>query len=313
MGGRQVVKAVLGFTVMALPLIAFGRNGIETLTAEDCKNYPGLIPKNSSKQDQAGAIEASTSLARSSLLRYLGDKDSVFSDYYDSLRKRKESGAEVLYNPEIAQVKLGIQSEDQKKYIRGFSEYFEKIDKPVVNKYFSKNSPYADFVRVSSGCLIKGVAEQKESGLNSVARGFVQHSMNKVRSATVGYFNANIKSCTTSDKVGTGNPYSEPKQWPGSRFVVIDVLFKNEDSEGRLPVAGSLIINYKGRELRYDNTESVLLDGYGIYFKSVNPLVSMPTKIVYRIPDEVSGEVSWEPGRNVDKTKLWCTFILPKA
>ena len=312
MKGTLVVRAALGIAISALPLVAFGQ-GIEKLTTEDCKNYPGLIPKNGTKEDQAGAIEASSSLARSSLLRYLANKDSVFTDYYDLLLKKKESGAEILYNPDIAQLKLEIQSEDQKQYIRAFSEYLEALDKPIVNKYWNKNSSYKDFVHVSSGCLIKGVAEQQESGLNPVVRALAEYSKSKVRSAVVGYFNTKIKSCTISDKVGTGNPYSEPKQWPGSRFVIIDALLKNEDSEGRLPSAGSLIIKYKGRELRYDNTESILLEGYGIYFKSVNPLVSMPTKIVYRIPDEVAGEVLWEPGRNVEKTKLWCTFILPKA
>ena len=255
-----IVKAILGIAVIAFPVITFGQDGIEKLTVEDCKNYSGLIPKNSTQEDQAGAIEASTSLARSSLLRYLADKDSAFSDYYVSLRKRKENGVEVLYNPEIAQAKLEIQSEDQKKYIRGFSEYIEKIDEPKVDRYWKKNGPYANFVRVSSGCLIKGVAEQEGASLNSEVHGLAEYSKIKVRSAKIGYFNVEIKSCVITDRVGTGNPYSEPKQWPGSRFIVIDVILKNADSEGRLPTAGSLIINYNGRELRYDNTESILLE-----------------------------------------------------
>jgi hypothetical protein len=35
----------------------------------------------------------------------------------------------------------------------------------------------------------------------------------------------------------------------------------------------------------------------------------MKTKIVYRIPDEIHGEVFWRPGRNPSDTKLWLGFI----
>ena len=44
---------------------------------------------------------------------------------------------------------------------------------------------------------------------------------------------------------------------------------------------------------------------YNIWFRSINPLITMKSKIVYRIPNEVSGEVFWQPGRNPNDTRLW--------
>lgn len=70
-----------------------------------------------------------------------------------------------------------------------------------------------------------------------------------------------------------------------------------------------LLRDDSGEELRYDNTEAIMSSGYGIYLKSVNPLVTMPTKIVYRIPTDIEGEILWEPGRNKESKRLWCSFV----
>lgn len=295
-----------------LPLAAMADSNIGKLTAEDCKNYPSLLPKDGTKEDRDGAISASSALAMSSLLRYLASKDSVFADYYQELKNKKEKDPNTLFNSHIQAAKGEIQSEDQQRYIREFAESVEKANVDTVRKHWNTKSPYKEFVEVSSRCLIKATAEQEDSQQNEIIQGLVKLSRSKVTSDRIEYFLVSIESCKISDSAETGSRYSEPKQWPGSRFLIIDALFKNEDAEGRLPAEGSLIIRHNGRELRYDTTESIIKEGYGIYFKSVNPLVKMPTKIVYRIPDNVSGEVSWEPGRNPEGKRLWCTFATPK-
>jgi hypothetical protein len=215
----------------------------------------------------------------------------------------------VRFNPQVENIRNSIAGEVQQKFIREFSKNLEEADSATVKKYWKSDSPYKAFIAKSSGCLIKDIAENPRSGFNEILQSFVELARTKVVTGQIGYFNVKINSCSITNGSITGSSYTEPKSWPGSRFVVIDAEFKNLDQEGRLPSEGSLIINHNGKELKYDSTETIIQEGYGIYFKSVNPLVTMPTKIVYRIPNEVSGEVSWQPGRNPDNKKLWCTFV----
>lgn len=126
------------------------------------------------------------------------------------------------------------------------------------------------------------------------------------RTSRIGHFEVSSSQCRESDTVGTKNKYAEPEQWDGSRFYIVDASFKNLDTESRLPAEGELVIKSNGIEYTFDGTESLMLKGYGIYFKSINPLLTMKTKIVYRIPNEISGPVFWRPGRNSDGVKLWC-------
>jgi hypothetical protein len=55
---------------------------LENLTEEECRNYPSLMPKGGTAEDRNGAIDASSALAKGSLLRYLANRDSAFNDYY---------------------------------------------------------------------------------------------------------------------------------------------------------------------------------------------------------------------------------------
>lgn len=130
--------------------------------------------------------------------------------------------------------------------------------------------------------------------------------------ATIGHFYVTAKEARYGATVGTGNQFSEPKQWEGSRFFIVHASFKNLDTESRLPFEGSLFINYNGKDYEFDSTESIHLEGYNIWFKQINPLITMKTKIVYRIPNEIHGEVFWRPGRNVNDTRLWLGFIEAK-
>lgn len=140
-------------------------------------------------------------------------------------------------------------------------------------------------------------------------KGYVAYAASRVKEAQVGYFKVAAESAYYGASVNTGNRYAEPKKWDGSRFFVIRASFKNLDTESRLPFEGSLFINYNGKDYEFDSVEPIMLEGFNIWFKKVNPLITMKTKIVYRIPDEIHGEVFWRPGRNSDGTKLWLGFI----
>lgn len=173
---------------------------------------------------------------------------------------------------------------------------------------YSKNPSYANILK----CAMTTIAQGNKSKYSDELDGFIEDLSKKFSASTIGHFSIELKSCSVRSRVGTGNQFAEPKVWAGSRFMIIDASFKNLDSEGRLPQEGNLIIKSGGMEYKYDHTESILLDGYGIFLTSINPLVVMRTKIVYRIPDDISGEAYWEPGRNIGYRRLWCSFVSPE-
>lgn len=147
------------------------------------------------------------------------------------------------------------------------------------------------------------------SPLIATYKSYEAYVTSHIESATIGYFDVRAVDNRIVRKVGTGNPYAEPKPDSESRFFIVDARFKNNDTESRLPFEGSLFINYNGRQYEFDSTEPIILEGYNIWFRKVNPLITVKTKIVYRIPNEIEGEVYWRPGRNKDDTQLWVGYV----
>lgn len=147
------------------------------------------------------------------------------------------------------------------------------------------------------------------SPLAATYKSYEQYVASHIESATIGYFNVSTGENRIARKVGTGNSFVEPKADADSRFFIVDARFKNTDTESRLPLEGSLFISYNGKQYEFDSTEPIMLEGYNIWFRKVNPLITVKTKIVYRIPNEIEGEVFWRPGRNKDDTRLWVGYV----
>lgn len=301
--------AVRSFLALPLFVIVLGAHAgqeqdiLQKVNAADCTPPPKI---------DASELEALTrfqsEMAKSSLLRYMVGDNSYFGKYYTALEQRRFL-AGLKYDEKIKILKGTVLSSEQKSYLRAARKSIESGQAGNIEKFYSKEYPYSQYVRSLGGCELKKLGEGVATAALEAVKDTVASSTDALRKASIGYFDVTIKSCSVTNGPVTGNSYTEPDDWPDSRFVVIDADFKNIDQEGRLPSEGSLIIKHNGRELKYDSTETIMQKGYGIYFKSVNPLITMPTKIVYRIPNEVSGEVSWEPGRNPDNRKLWCTFV----
>jgi hypothetical protein len=287
------------------PILTMASN-FENIQNYECSGIDSYLPKNQAEKEIVDGFANYEPSA--SLLRYLTGDDSWFGDYYNYLSDRKYLVSGIKVNDTPAKLKEQVSLPSQIEYIRALRRYTEMDIASYRKKYFKESNPWRDYAIKTALCRDKDLAENTQSEQNKRLDSIVEDSKSKLREDKIGYFNVKIKSCSIARRAVTNNPYTEPKQWPGSRFVIIDVEFKNLDNEGRLPVAGALIVKHKGRELRYDTTEAVNQEGFGIYFKSVNPLVTMPTKIVYRIPDEVGGEMLWEPGRNSEGKSLWCAF-----
>ena len=120
------------------------------------------------------------------------------------------------------------------------------------------------------------------------------------------YFEITLNKAYIDTKIETGNQFADIKEEAGNKFLILDIIFKNIDDESRMFMDGSVYIKYNGKEYEYDKSETIMLDGWGTLLDQLNPLTTKSTKLVYKIPAEISGPVYWEPGRNSDDKKFFC-------
>ncbi len=228
--------------------------------------------------------------------------DTVLGDYY-AQGKGKEFNADVLKIRELAK---------QGPFKRGVDADFDAanaaLDEALNDHKFPK-----DAYNVIS-CRVGAIGDTAINAYNVYATSYLKglQAKQEAMHGQIGYFDVTVNDCTISKSIDTGNRFSTIKPDPDARFLTVNATFKNTDNEGRLPLEGSLLIKKDGKDFKFDTTETVMSEGYGIRMRSLNPLIKLNTKIVYKVPNELSGEVYWKPGRNAEDKKLWCTY-LPSA
>lgn len=228
--------------------------------------------------------------------------DTILSDYY-AQRKGKEFNAEVLKIKELAK---------QGSFGRLIDADFDAANAALGEALKDHKLPKDAYNVVS--CRVGAIGSTATNAYNTYATSYLKglQAKQEAMHGLVGYFDVTVNDCTISKSIETGNRYSTVKPDPDARFLTVNATFKNTDNEGRLPFEGSLFISKDGKDYKFDTTETVMSEGYGIRMRSLNPLIKLNTKIVYKVPNEVSGEVYWKPGRNAEDKKLWCTY-LPEA
>ena len=100
------------------------------------------------------------------------------------------------------------------------------------------------------------------------------------------------------------NSYSKLPKEEGYFYLVLNTTFKNMDSESRMIIDGEILINYNGKEYKFDHSETVVEEGWGTLLDQINPLTSKTTNIVYKIPSEISGPAYYRPGRADSKSLI---------
>lgn len=159
--------------------------------------------------------------------------------------------------------------------------------------------------RAYFGCSLKNLEGSLEE--DRLRMELVYRAMESMASfSRIGYFDVLFRSCKVVDALDTGNQFIDPAAWDGSRFLVLDVSFKNIDAESRVPFSGSVFISIGGMMYEFDEPEQIMHRGYGVPLKGINPLVTYRTKLVYRVPEDSFKEVFWEPGRNSQGQRLYC-------
>ncbi len=114
------------------------------------------------------------------------------------------------------------------------------------------------------------------------------------------YFEITLNDAAVGTSIATGNPFIDQEQGragSGNKFIVLDVTFKNIDNESRMPTDGALYFLINGKEYKFDKTEVILAEGWGLFFDQLNPFTKIRTRIVYKVPAELRGTVYWQPGR----------------
>lgn len=306
------IKFLLAVLALLLPPLALATDDSHLLGVilrdkaflkEGCESYT----KTYSTEQQKKVIDTASAMLADDLITFLEGGDSYYQDFYAYFTKNG-----LPFNSELLNTKqkLAGKRSFHDTYEDEFYSYKRSAQAVTNLASLAKEGVYEKDFYLYMACEVTATA----LGLNLQDKPYeryVDFVPSKTDKARIGFFDVSINRCSAVSKVGTGSRFAEPKHWDGSRFYIVDASFKNTDLESRLPTEGELLINYKGKEYIFDSIEPIAVDGYNIWFQKVNPLLTIKSKIVYRIPTEIEGEVYWRPGRNREKTRLWCGHLKP--
>ncbi|MBI6576962.1 hypothetical protein [Pseudomonas viridiflava] len=241
-------------------------------------------------------------ISTTQILRFALGRDSILADFY-ARRKGTDFNANVMKIKDLAKQK-GLASQMTHDLTVAENAQIEQ----------NKNHKWTKDTGNTLFCRIDAIGDTATNSYNTYAASYLKglQAKHEAMHGQVGYFDVTVNDCTLSKSIDTGNRYSAVKPDPDARFLTVNATFKNTNNESRLPLEGSLVISKDDKDFKFDTAETIMSDGYGIRMRSLNPLIKLNTKIVYKVPNELSGEVYWKPGRNAEDKKLWCTY-LPSA
>jgi hypothetical protein len=117
------------------------------------------------------------------------------------------------------------------------------------------------------------------------------------------YFDYKINRVYTTDGIIIDG-VQDLKKEEGNKYLVIDLTVKNTDKESRVMFDGIVIRNDGSQEYKYEQSETVLEDGWGFILDNINPGVTKQTKVVYKIPADATGTFDFEVGRGEGRLAL---------
>src|SRR5690554_3121240 len=158
----------------------------------------------------------------------------------------------------------------------------------IVIAQFGKDDQSSSSTVENSSSNSNEQTEQKAEEPNGVGVGEVLHTK---------YFDITVNKVNIDTRVNTGNEFADLKPEQGIRYLIINASFKNTDNESRMLIGGSVWINYNNKDYKFDKSETIMLEGWGILLDQINPLTTKTTNLVYKIPAEVKGDAYWQPGR----------------
>ncbi len=269
-------------------------------SSAECSKYLDGLPE----PEQDTLRQLTDIIEKSQSLSFVAGRDTLLGDFQPLFEAKH-----LHFNTSLVNLKEKVK--DSPSLLDSYEDqgYSKQISDDATTKWSEfvkskKAKPLQANIKKFTWCRIATVAAGM--GVNAqFPKNYVERASAMTNTADIGYFKVKAERGEYRNSVGTGNRFSEPKTWDGSRFYIVHASFKNMDTESRLPVEGSLFINYNGKDYEFDSVEPIMSEGYNIWFRKINPLITMKTKLVYRIPNEIYGDVYWRPGRNSDDTRLW--------
>ncbi|SVD63517.1 uncharacterized protein METZ01_LOCUS416371, partial [marine metagenome] len=94
----------------------------------------------------------------------------------------------------------------------------------------------------------------------------------------------------------------------GSKYVVINIAIENTDTESRTLIeSGELHIEYDGKTIKYDTTESctLLVDGYISFMDDIGPFVKIEGRVAFVVPQRfAASDMFYQVPRGYEKIAL---------
>lgn len=154
--------------------------------------------------------------------------------------------------------------------------------------------------------LIIGIASgdgSKSGNANGDVKGdSIEIASSEVKSVPIGeplhtqYFDVTVNGVGSFGSIKFSE-YSKLSEEKGMSYLILNTTFKNTDNESRMIMDGVILINYNGKEYKFDHSETVMEEGWGTLLDQINPLTSKTTNLVYKLPSEITGPAYYRPGR----------------
>ena len=148
-------------------------------------------------------------------------------------------------------------------------------------KHLASAGAFAFFLVIAMGSM----DDDKKSGSGTSPVSTVT-SEQKVNYKKVGetlpteYFDVTVNKVSIENSVNTGNQFADLKPEAGIHYLIINTSFKNNSNESRMLIDGEVLINYNGKDYKFDKSETVMLEGWGLMLDQINPLTTKTTNLV---------------------------------
>ena len=120
------------------------------------------------------------------------------------------------------------------------------------------------------------------------------------------YFDVTVNSAKFYKSVKAQEGMIDFQEDQAVRYLLLNVTFKNTDTESRtLFDGGPILINFNNKDYSFDQPETTIAEGWGIFLEAINPMLSKTTFLVYKIPKEIKGDFYWRPNRADNDQKIF--------
>lgn len=140
--------------------------------------------------------------------------------------------------------------------------------------------------------------KESEKATKAVTEELKKQSVKVGEHLNTKYFDVIVNSADFYNEVNTGNQFSGLADEDGTDFLIINVSIKNTSDESRMLTDGKVVIESEGKVYNYDKSETIMEKGWGLVLKQINPLVTVTTNVVYKVPSGIKGSFYYNPARS---------------